>query len=402
MSDSNMVDTSDDLQTPDPQSHQTSQTPQSPEAFTEFQFDAAFRAGNFDDIKVWFLAHPDPMIQILLRIFNRGSDLENQNKELKEAVGDYLVEFNDKSDAPAQVTEQRDTLLNMAKSFDGSLKISSSKSPGHPDPDKFDGSKIKMLTPFFQEMGVKMYQNADWWKDERERMGYFISRLEGRARSQISIDRETGEIRHANVDAIKKVLLISFGDPEEKNTASGALLVLKQGNKAFVDFIAEWTELAQLCDWNDSAFITILKAHIHDSLKARLSLTPGDQHATDAPAFIQQLRIADSTLRSLDPRYHLKKTTLDTAGIPVHSHSHTPIASSDPDAMDLSLARVGGKVIWTMKDRHRIPKNAEEKEARKGFNRAQRFCGWCSGDHPSVDCPLPSCPWEKNKSKGKD
>ena len=231
-------------------------------------------------------------------------------------------------------------------------------------------------------------------------MGYFISRLSGKAHNQVkgSIDVETGHINFADVGAVRDVLRVSFGDIDEKSTAAQDIFIMKQGHKALSDFLPLWEESASIITWNDDAKIDLLRRQLHPAITDRLSF---ERIATTIPAFLAQVREKDAILRNQEPHYH---KNLSTANPNLSSSSHDARAQDMRDPMDLSAFRVNGVLTWTSKDveTKKIPRSDEERAARKAYNSKHNLCQWDSSkDHAGNDCPF--APWNRDKEfyKGK-
>ncbi|EKD17831.1 retrotransposon nucleocapsid protein [Drepanopeziza brunnea f. sp. 'multigermtubi' MB_m1] len=100
------------------------------------------------------------------------------------------------------------------------------RSAEHPDPDKFDGTIIK-LRPFLTDMSIKLAVNRDWYPTEYDKMAYFLSRLSGEAKGQVKGGTSIrGEILYKSVSEIIDILDAAFGDINAKSTAQQALFVL--------------------------------------------------------------------------------------------------------------------------------------------------------------------------------
>lgn len=78
-----------------------------------------------------------------------------------------------------------------------------------------------------------------------------------------------------------------------------------------------------------------------------------------------------------------------------HPTSYTA-PQADPDAMDLSAARVEGTVVWTKAMQGKRPKTPAEKAAKSKYCFDNDLCVWCYGDdHYGDSCK--TAIWNKDK-----
>jgi hypothetical protein len=270
----------------------------------------------------------------------------------------------------------------------------SPSSKKHPDPSPFTGDDPSKLTLFLQDMSIKLRANQDWWSTEQERMGYFFSLLEGKAKAQFSSHiNDDGTIDHTGIDAMIAVLRNAFGDIDEKRSAQRSIMRLKQGHKSLALFIPEFSEVAGKTGFDHTALIAHLREALHPDIIERLSFQT--EIATTLSGFIDQARQADNLLRNLKPDYFKSNKNPNVA---LHYTPTAVTTSEGGDAMDLNAGRV--TTAWTAEDvaARRRPRTGEEKTAQKAYNIAHNLCQWCdSADHFANVCP--TAPWNKNKEK---
>jgi hypothetical protein len=83
-----------------------------------------------------------------------------------------------------------------------------------PDPDKFDGDKGKL-----REFTMQLQLKTQTITDEQNRLRYAISRLSGRALSQLAPFIQADNINLTNIEALLRILETAFGDPDRVATA---------------------------------------------------------------------------------------------------------------------------------------------------------------------------------------
>jgi hypothetical protein len=75
----------------------------------------------------------------------------------------------------------------------------------------------------------------------------------------------------ANFEAFVTSLEEAYGDPDHVNTAERALAKLRQGNRDFVTYYAEFQRLIVDLNWNDAAKRAALNCGLCEELKDILS-----------------------------------------------------------------------------------------------------------------------------------
>jgi hypothetical protein len=243
-------------------------------------------------------------------------------------------------------------------------------------------------------MQMKLNMNDDWYPTEQKRMTYYVSRLSGKAYDQVihGIDSE-GTITFTNVDAIVKLLFSSFGDIDEKNTASDRLHNMRQGHQPLSDFLPDWISTASRTEFNDQAKISHLRRALHPDILHRISYLA--ELPTTLTDYLNQARKQDRTLQSLTPSYW-KKAGLPVPTVPPMIHvptSPAPVSMEPNDPMDLSAAqlekttfKVGNYDPATAK---RKALTTQEKEARKAYAWHFDLCHYClKKGHQLKTCPI--------------
>ena len=134
-----------------------------------------------------------------------------------------------------------------------------------PDPDKYDGDR-ETLPNFLLQLRLK----APTLPDEQSRLRYAISLLKDRALSQIRPHVRSGRIELDNLEALISKLEAAFGDPDRTATAERKLMALKQNNRDFSTFFAEFSKYAADLEWNDIAKRSIMRSALCHELKVDL------------------------------------------------------------------------------------------------------------------------------------
>lgn len=269
-----------------------------------------------------------------------------------------------------------------------------SRSPKHPDPDKFNGNRAE-LEPFLAQLRTKLALNKDHFPSENMKIFYAISRLEGQAMRQvmphIKLDNTTD---YSTVNDLIQTLTVAFGDPDKQTTAQRELRTLKQKN----------TDLSTQRWAPDTGFDQhSLKSFLSDSISAELKQAMVTQIVpTDLDEYIALLQRFDNNLRAIPTSrpsvirsgssfstgrarsqflsYAGSSTSASTPSTSAFitaadSASNHPAQNLGPMSMDLSNIRKG-------------PVPPEEKLRRRALN----LCNYCGGNgHQAPTCPTFRC-----------
>jgi hypothetical protein len=263
-------------------------------------------------------------------------------------------------------------------------RSSASRSQKIPDPDRFNGDRDK-LENFRLMMILKLKGNEDWYPTEQDRLRYIFSRLEGAAQQQvISRVRLDGSIEITSTEELWTILERAFGDPDRKGTAQRTVQNLRQRNREFHVYLAEFQRHIEYTGFNEEAKKTALLNGISSELRDLLVTQDIENTSLDNTIHIcqridQRHRAAQALQRRpFTPRasFGSPHTSPRTPATPTPAPLFTPspIPSSSPaELMDLSAARV-----------QRGPLTDAEKRRR----REQDLCLYCGdGQHRVLNCP---------------
>ena len=89
--------------------------------------------------------------------------------------------------------------------------------------------------------------------DQQTRLRYSVSHLSGPAFDQVASFVQTGTITLPNIDSLIQILEAAFGNPNRYATAARKINSLRQGNKEFSSYYAEFQRYAADLDWNESS-----------------------------------------------------------------------------------------------------------------------------------------------------
>ena len=139
-----------------------------------------------------------------------------------------------------QLTEQRMISMRLAQ-LDG-LGTAHSKPADIPDPDTFDGSHEK-LHPFITKLRLKIAGNTNRFPDVQHQLRYPFSFLRGPVYDTMEPHLHENRINFTSLEEFTDVLCTAFGDPDEVKTAVRKLEALRQNNREFSQYYAEFQRL---------------------------------------------------------------------------------------------------------------------------------------------------------------
>lgn len=339
-----------------------------------------------------FCAQLDPQI-----LYNEINQMDEDRKKLEERLVEYSSNLEELYNTRAERDEARVDLLALLKQQVSEGNTSKGRFQ-EVKVEAFDGD-TKKLKAFLFNMATKMQTEKDLYEnDTQAQLRCYITHLVSKARTQVeNYIEEDGSINLSSVEELITLLKTAFGDVDEMGTAQRKITTLKQGNRALIEFIAEWQALAAKTKFGDVALIFMLKGAIHPVLLRRLTLSP---YVTSTWLhFVDLVRQADVQERVLDSNYHTKGTEAKGGKNHTpssHTNAQTPPLHNDP--MDLSAAKVDiSKIGWGKNDETKRPVTDDQKMAKRVYCMVNGLCNWCySKEHRGDLCP--TAIWNKSKS----
>jgi hypothetical protein len=216
-----------------------------------------------------------------------------------------------------------------------------------PDPDKFEGDR-KDLRRFSSQIKEKLNINRDRFPTPQSRMTYVTNRLKGIPYAQILPYIRDGICQLNDFTDILDILERAFGDPNRARNARNELYRLRQGNKEFSLFFAEFQRLAMEGEMHNEALPTMLEQAINRELKGMLlHHEPPKGDYLDLARFLQNLenrRVQYDSGPSTAPRTYSAAIRTAPKAPELNSGRPGPEQAAttppvNPDAMDLSTTR---------------------------------------------------------------
>ena len=163
------------------------------------------------------------------------------------------------------------------------------------DPPKFSG-KREDLEAFKNMVNIKLTGNAEQFPSDQYRLAHVYGRLEGNALAQVQLHITATGITLANVPALLNVLQTAFGDPDPQGTATRELRKLRQTNKKFSTYVADFIRLSAIVPWDERAKLDHLRVGLSHELQQGLVFL---EDATTTQDLITQVTRLEARQRAL-------------------------------------------------------------------------------------------------------
>ena len=253
------------------------------------------------------------------------------------------------------------------------------------DPEFFEGDRNK-YEDWKLSTYLKLAGNSDHFQDEQQKLAYVVSLLRGDARSQMRsfVDIATGRIQLHDIPNLFRELDRAFGDPDRQGTAQAKLKGLRQTNKSFAAYYAEFSRLAVDTGYNDIAKKSELLVGLSQELQSLL--INHDYESLNFLDFVDLCQRLDIRQRIVGNRQNnnrlrnvpaTRSVSAPVTSMPTRATTvtETPLANPLADTttpMDLSAGRPRGRLT------------EEEKQRR----RAAGLCLYCAeAGHLARNCP---------------
>ena len=333
--------------------------------------------------------------------------LESTDEQLSAALNQLRQKEGALQLSEDRVRDLTDRLFSSSQN--GSLSVPRiTKSPNHPDPEKFNGDKTKWEA-FRAQVNIKIKRNHDHYVREgqnitQNELSYVISRLEGPAWDQVEPYVSADKIDLENVEQLMDFLEVRFGEIDPTGTAKHELYRLYQTNKDLEVFLNTFLRLQKKTKVDDSQALDMLNEKLSDEFKDRLVTVP---KAENLNALVKYLRDIDANIKRINKQSHLRakqatpaapiaKPPFKTAnsapvkpstsvGVTVTASGPSTATGTHPGPMNVSTSGRRG------------PISQEEKDRRNNLGLC-RYCG--EPGHIAIDHRNPAVLATKRQAAG--
>jgi hypothetical protein len=319
----------------------------------------------------------------LARTLHSSENLTDQFTALGTENKDLALERDaavaDRNTLTARVTQLEAQLAQTLALANVAANSSTTGRKGQTDPEKFTGEDRGKLRSFVALLRLCLIDHPGEFPNEQVKLRYAFSRLEGATLEQLIYLVKDDHVNLANFEAFVTSLEEAYGDPDRVNTAERALAKLRQGNRDFVAYYAEFQRSIADLNWNDAAKRTALHRGLCEELKDILSIQDLPE---DWSGYVALMKKRDMQYRAQKAEAHRSSgqtkpattpTARNTSPHPTQNAPHPTSSGSGhfgPAPMDLSAAR----------------RQLSPKECQKRID--ENRCLYCGGfNHMARDCP---------------
>ena len=329
---------------------------------------------------------------VATHILRRVLDLPDHSEEVelvRQERDQLREEFNAVQQALVAEQQHRQQLHEMNVTLSKQLAHyqnappASSRPARMADPDKFDGTRDK-LRPFLVQIRLKLNEpNA--FPTEQAKLAYIVSRLEGIAFDQVATAVKANGIDFADSEAMLSALTAAFDDPDRVGTATRKLQTLRQANRQFSDFFAEFQRYALQSGWDNKALHAQLRHAA--SYELRSALTNILDEPTSYEELAQLLTRIDNKQRALKqdgpPRNPSTQPRTQTAQQSAPRAAATPAAAAPaPHPTNTNSGNYGPAPMDLSAGRRHLSQQERLRRLTEGR------CLYCGGaGHMAVSCP---------------
>ena len=284
------------------------------------------QARNMETTQATMLAEGNRLAKRVTELEANVQDLRADNTAYQECIN---VLQND-------LRHERENLVALCNAVANAQPAPPPSSFPVPDPERYGGNHEEI--PLFKSHLLMKLQGDDTrFPTEQHKLRYTVGLLQGNAFAQIQPYILETTIDFTNVAPLLNFLEAAFRDPDRTGTAERKLESLKQANRDFSTYYAEFSRHVANIQWNDAAKKTALSRGLSNEIKDALALA--DQVLDAYGEFASYLQRLDNRIQAREaerkgrppPRAPAPKTPT----VPVQSTA----SGTHSGPMDLSAFR---------------------------------------------------------------
>ena len=323
------------------------------------------------------------------RLENLQNELEvaRQTPRTAGTDEDLRRELDDMTrDAREASAEGRNLRMQLANALSLAARVappappqSEDRGQKFPDSPDFSGSDRTQLRGWIAQLRMVIRHTPSRFPDEQAKMRYAFNRLSGIALKQILPHvRDNGEIGLEGLPAFIQLLEAAFGDPDRVATAELNMRNIKQKNREFSLYYAEFQVIAADLDWNPSALRNALRSGLSEEMKDSFIHTDMPE---ELPAFVTLCQKRDNQIRQRRAEKAAQQKWTTSAGSP--SAPKAPAPPRVPEAAPAGT--VAGYTGPAPMDLSAGKRRISTEERAKRF--ADGRCLYCGGfNHRAAEC----------------
>ena len=315
-----------------------------------------------------------------------AEEVRNLKQQLEERAPEQSELRQDLEDAQAQMEnfrkladENREQVIRILKLTEGRTGEREDREEKVNEIASLSGENRKELRGWKVQLVLKMAGKPRAFNTEQKKLRYAVGCLRGIALAQLMphCDEISGEVKLKSLKSLVDLLDLAFGDQDKAATAKRELLRLKQRDREFSQYYAEFQRYVADVKWNVEAQLDALRNGLSNELKDSLQHT---EIPEDLVEFVKLCSKRDSQIRArTDERksgrweggYKKPDPTTNTTSAPETAPAGTVAGYHGHAPMDLSAVK-GRKIT-----------PEERKRRREGG-----LCMYCGDSrHFAASCP---------------
>jgi hypothetical protein len=317
-----------------------------------------------------------------LEVARRTPRTAGTDEDLRRELDDMTRDAREASEESRNLRTQLANALSLAaRAAPPAPQQQEDRGQKFPDSPDFSGLDRTQLRGWIAQLRMVIRHTPSRFPDEQAKMRYAFNRLSGLALKQVLPHvRDNGDIGLEGLPAFVQLLEAAFGDPDRVATAERAMKEIKQKNREFSLYYAEFQVIAADLDWNPSALRNALRSGLSEEMKDSFIHT---DMPDELPAFVTLCQKRDNQIRQRKAEKAAQHKWTPSAGSP-----SAPRAPAPPKAPEAAPAgTVAGYTGPAPMDLSAGRRRISDEERAKRF--ADGRCLYCGGfNHRAVDCAV--------------
>jgi len=304
------------------------------------------------------------------------------NEDLRRELGDMTRDAREASEEGRKLRAQLANALSLAaRVAPPAPPQPEDRGQKFPDSTDFSGSDRTQLRGWVAQLRMVIRHTPSRFPDEQAKMRYAFNRLSGIALKQVLPHVwDNGEIGLESLLAFIQLLEAAFGDPDRVATAERNMKEIKQRNREFSLYYAEFQVIAADLDWNPSAIRNALRSGLSGEMKDSFIHTDMPE---ELPAFVTLCQKRDNQIRQRKAEKAAQHKWTTSAGSPSAPRTPAPPKAPETAPAGTVVGYTGPAPMDLSAGRRRI--SDEERAKRFADGRCLYCCGF---NHSAVDCAV--------------
>lgn len=259
------------------------------------------------------------------------------------------------------------------------------------DPDKYDGKDPHGLGRFLTQCFLTFEARPNAFASDGAKIKWMTTFLRGIAFDSVQALMNVGECDELkSYRAFVQYLKDSFGDPDEKGTASRKLRELRQTGTA-AEYFVKVRELIAVLGWKDEEpILDRAIGGLNDELQDEIARSGKDfEKFTDLVKFIvpldNRIRAREAEKKKTQPRHHVERIFSATPTTKTFSEKVATPSQTQTTQTTTSVQPNAALVDQTQYTQYRGGPLSEEERTRRRVHNLCNYCG--QAGHYSIFCP---------------